>query len=93
MNFRFIELPEQQRFEYNKTFEQLYRYASDVQDKLPVFACYLQEDMLRKLFTMVRYLHREVDSSFTLSGWITVVQHDPAKGVPFRWDSKVLYES
>ena len=68
MNFRFIELPEQQRFEYNKTFEQLYRYASDVQDKLPFFAYYFQEDMLRKLFTMVRYLHREVDSLFTLFG-------------------------
>ncbi|KAH9846241.1 hypothetical protein C2E23DRAFT_767284 [Lenzites betulinus] len=42
-----------QRLEYNQNFEQLFRLTSELDQKLPHYACVMKEDAIRKLVIMV----------------------------------------
>ncbi len=62
ITFRLIELPEYQQLEYHETFEQLHGFALEIHSKLPIFACYMHEDVLRRLYTLVSIM--EVETIF-----------------------------
>lgn len=53
-------VPEDQRFEYNTLFEQLFRHASDLDQpsKLSIFACYMKEEMVKRLVEIVRTMSK-----------------------------------
>lgn len=51
---RFV--PEEQRAEYNILLDQLYGYACDLDEpsRLAIFACYIKEEMVKRLVEIVR---------------------------------------
>ena len=53
-------IPEVHILEYNQVFEQLYRWAMELDcEKLVIFTCYTKEEISRRVVEMVRYcLHR-----------------------------------
>lgn len=46
-------VPDTQRLEYNSNFEHLFRLTSELDQKLPHYACVMKEDAIRKLVLMV----------------------------------------
>ncbi|KAI0329267.1 hypothetical protein GY45DRAFT_1371691 [Cubamyces sp. BRFM 1775] len=46
-------IPDAQRLEYNTLFEQLHRLITELDHKLPHYACVMKEDAIRKLVLMV----------------------------------------
>ena len=58
---KFINVPENERTEYNTSFEQLYRHVSDMDNKMHIYASFMKEEVVRKLIAVVCF--------FTPSVW------------------------
>ena len=61
-------VPDDHRMEYNKLFEQLWRYAQDADANLPMLRFVLKDDDFKKLVTMVR-----TSTSFLTLCWVAHV--------------------
>lgn len=54
---RTILIPQHQQLEYNALFENLHRMINEVDAKLPHYAVFMKEEVIRKLVLMVSRLH------------------------------------
>ena len=46
-------VPDNQRIEYNAAFEHLHRLITEVDQRLPYYAMFMKEEMIKKLIVMV----------------------------------------
>jgi hypothetical protein len=50
---RLLNVPDEQRYEYNVVFENLWRFVVDVDPKLTTYAVLLNEELVKKLIAIV----------------------------------------
>jgi hypothetical protein len=56
-NLQLQNVPDEQKLEFGRMIEQIYRYTQDLEPKLPMYCIMLkQEEMIRKLIAIVRHL-------------------------------------
>ncbi|RDX43784.1 hypothetical protein OH76DRAFT_1174999 [Lentinus brumalis] len=58
---RAIQIPDAQRIEYNALFENLHRMISEVDVKLPHYAVFMKEEVIRKLVLMINAVQQQRD--------------------------------
>ncbi|KAI0714422.1 hypothetical protein C8T65DRAFT_644276 [Cerioporus squamosus] len=56
---RMIQIPDAQRIEYNALFENLHRMISEVDGKLPHYAVFMKEEVIRKLVLMINAVQQQ----------------------------------
>ena len=49
-----VQVPENERMAYNAQFGQLWRYAADLESKMPICAIFFKEEAVKRLLEIVR---------------------------------------
>jgi hypothetical protein len=84
-------VPETQRAEYNRTLEQAYRYAQEVEPKLPMYFYVLKDaDMVRKLIAIVCFISVRVVSHFLISiRFLADLHYTGTTNPHLKWHRKI----